>query len=272
MFAQFHTIVVGVDGSAAGFAALEQARSLLAPDGRLVAVVVCEERLAIHAGFEASRLTAEIHEAAAAAREKAAVLLADLPGATTRVVHGRPSDCLLAVGHEVRAELVAVGSHERSRAAGIILGSVASEVLHRAPQSVLVARPSNERHGTIVVGVDGSRDSLAALRVARSLAQAQQTELRPIVAEGADPLALDTLGLSAEPGWEDVDPVKALVDASGQADLVVVGSRGLHGLTSLGSVSERVAHRAPCSVLVVRGAAPPTALSDGGRPHAVNAV
>lgn len=40
--------------------------------------------------------------------------------------------------------------------------------------------------------------------------------------------------------------------ASLEADLVVVGSRGLHGLVGLGSVSERVAHRARCSVLVVR--------------------
>ena len=34
--------------------------------------------------------------------------------------------------------------------------------------------------------------------------------------------------------------------------LVVVGSRGLHGLAALGSVSERVAHSAACSTLVVR--------------------
>lgn len=34
--------------------------------------------------------------------------------------------------------------------------------------------------------------------------------------------------------------------------LIVLGSRGLHGIRALGSVSERVAHRAPCSVLVVR--------------------
>ncbi|MGE5690058.1 MAG: universal stress protein [Pseudomonadota bacterium] len=31
---------------------------------------------------------------------------------------------------------------------------------------------------------------------------------------------------------------------------------GLHGLRALGSVSERVAHRAACSVLVVRSPAP----------------
>ena len=50
----------------------------------------------------------------------------------------------------------------------------------------------------------------------------------------------------------DEHPVRALVDAGANADIVVVGSRGLHGLKALGSVSERVAHQAPCSVLVVR--------------------
>ena len=48
------------------------------------------------------------------------------------------------------------------------------------------------------------------------------------------------------------EPVPALVGAAFEADLLVVGSRGLHGLASLGSVSERVAHQARSSVLVVR--------------------
>ena len=51
--------------------------------------------------------------------------------------------------------------------------------------------------------------------------------------------------------WDAAQPVPALVERSREADLVVVGSRGLHGLRALGSVSERVAHRADCSVLVV---------------------
>jgi nucleotide-binding universal stress UspA family protein len=50
----------------------------------------------------------------------------------------------------------------------------------------------------------------------------------------------------------DEPPVDALVAAAADADLLVVGSRGLHGLHALGSVSERVAHRAGCSALVVR--------------------
>jgi nucleotide-binding universal stress UspA family protein len=46
--------------------------------------------------------------------------------------------------------------------------------------------------------------------------------------------------------------VNVLAAASESADLVVVGSRGLHGLKALGRVSERVAHQARSSVLVVR--------------------
>ena len=42
--------------------------------------------------------------------------------------------------------------------------------------------------------------------------------------------------------------------AQARRHLVVLGRRGLHGLKALGSVSERVAHQAKCSVLVVREA------------------
>ena len=43
-----------------------------------------------------------------------------------------------------------------------------------------------------------------------------------------------------------------LVAASKDADLLILGSRGRHGFSALGSVSERVAHKASCPVLVVR--------------------
>jgi nucleotide-binding universal stress UspA family protein len=56
------------------------------------------------------------------------------------------------------------------------------------------------------------------------------------------------------------EPVRALVVASANADLVVVASRWLHGLKSVRSVSERVAHEARCSTLIVR---PPTRIGRG---------
>ena len=50
------------------------------------------------------------------------------------------------------------------------------------------------------------------------------------------------------------DPRQRIVElarAKG-ASLLIMGSRGLGGVRTLGSVSERVAHEAPCSVLVSR--------------------
>ena len=68
--------------------------------------------------------------------------------------------------------------------------------------------------------------------------------------KGIDPARVRSRAPFAE--VVDERPVDALVAAAADADLLVVGSRGLHGLRALGSVSERVAHRAGCSVLVVR--------------------
>jgi nucleotide-binding universal stress UspA family protein len=50
------------------------------------------------------------------------------------------------------------------------------------------------------------------------------------------------------------DPGDVIVEASKDADLAIVGSRGLNPLQRLlmGSVSSKVVHRAECDVLVVR--------------------
>jgi nucleotide-binding universal stress UspA family protein len=49
-------------------------------------------------------------------------------------------------------------------------------------------------------------------------------------------------------------PADVILDTAARegVSLVVLGSRGLSGVRALGSVSERVAHRARCSVLVAR--------------------
>jgi nucleotide-binding universal stress UspA family protein len=51
------------------------------------------------------------------------------------------------------------------------------------------------------------------------------------------------------------DPAEELINASHDADMVVVGSRGSGGFTSLllGSVSNKVTHHAACPVVVIRG-------------------
>jgi nucleotide-binding universal stress UspA family protein len=106
----------------------------------------------------------------------------------------------------------------------------------------------------IVVGVDGSPESAAAYAVSKQLAERFETELVAVVAHGGEPIDGQLIGSLVGHYREDLpdEPVAALVAASADADLLVVGSRGLHGLKALGSVSERVAHQARSSVLIVR--------------------
>ena len=107
----------------------------------------------------------------------------------------------------------------------------------------------------IVVGVDGSPESAVAFAVAIELGRRFDADVRPIVATGdrkQPPDLKHARELADEIIVDPGPPITALGDASASADVVVVGTRGLHGIRSIGSVSERIAHRARCSVIVVR--------------------
>jgi nucleotide-binding universal stress UspA family protein len=254
----FERILCGVDGSPEGEEALRQAIVLRAPEGKILAVVVSNPAEAAHAGFQATRAASQIEEDAERAVEAARAALSGEGTAEVRHARGRPVQVLLELAERERATVLAVGSHGGRRAVGIALGGVATTMLHEAPCSVLVARPADEARrfpSSIVLGLDGSGESEAAATVAFDLRDRFGTALRVVVArggKGVDPDSVQRIAGEVEP--DPRPPVDALVDASREADLLVVGSRGLHGLRALGSVSERIAHQAACSVLVVRPA------------------
>ncbi len=252
----FRRVIVGVDGSQAGFEGCRQGARLVAPDGELElfsAVYLVEAYLA---GWSARQITDELQREAGAALEEAARIVGR--PVATRLVNLPPQEGLLEGVRRTQATLLVLGSHDRSRLSEILIGGVAGEMLHEAPCAVLIARPP----GTgslfplkIAVGIDGSARSDAALAVAQHLARRFDADVHALTATRGKGVDLARAQLRT-PFVETVDagPVDALVDAARGADLVVVGSRGLHGLAALGSVSERVAHHAPCSVLVVRDA------------------
>lgn len=175
--------------------------------------------------------------------------------AVGKLVRGAPVRELLAEIERCEHTLLAVGSSGVGRLLGIIGGDVVTEVVHRAPCSVLVARPVEaEVPRRLVVGVDGSIESAAAYAAARYLSDRFGAELHALVARGGKGVD-ERLAVFITDGRHEEcadPPVQALVSAGERADLVIVGSRGLHGLRALGSVSEQVAHSVACSALIVR--------------------
>jgi nucleotide-binding universal stress UspA family protein len=130
----------------------------------------------------------------------------------------------------------------------------------------------------VVVGIDGSSNADAALRWAQTYAESTGALLRLVVAwewptsygypmtfEGFDPQAdaarvaeKATANLSLpvgriETAVREGSAGDALIRSSADADLLVVGRRGHHGVAGLlGSVSSYCVHHATTPVVVVR--------------------
>ena len=248
----FERILCGVDGTPAGLDAVRQAVRLQSEHGNVFLVAAAKLARAVHAGMAAPHAAGLLLSDAEAALAEAQEIA---PSASSKLLDGDPAAVMLNQAESERVTLIAVGSHGRRRAAGLLLGTVAARMLRDAPCSVLVAREAGDIEAwpqTVVAGVDGSLESAAAFAVARSLAARFGGSVRA-VASTRDQLDREAAeGISPELEEHDTPAVDALVTASDSTDLIVVGSRGLHGLKALGSVSERVAHQARSSVLVVR--------------------
>ncbi|HZA00350.1 MAG TPA: universal stress protein [Acidimicrobiales bacterium] len=140
--------------------------------------------------------------------------------------------------------------------------------------------------GRIVVGVDGSEHAAGALRWARREARLHGHELTAVLAWGL----FDQLHAGGEPCFDpdygpadaaaalaaaveravgadaaaEINqtavcdlPARALLNAAQDADMLVVGPRGLGRVRGLllGSVSQACLHHAPCPIAVVHGGA-----------------
>jgi nucleotide-binding universal stress UspA family protein len=236
-------VLVGVDGSPESQEAARQAAALTEPGGTLTLMAVYDVAPAIVGGTGTETpayYDEEVQrERAEAALESTRKALPPGSNAVGKVVRGNAAEELVRELNAEKQTLVAVGSHGIGRVRGVVVGSTATGLIHRAPACVLVARQSaDDLPKRIVVGVAAAGQSGAALATAQHLADRFGAELHTVVAE-------------------EESPVDMLLHEAGDADLLVLGSRGLHGLRSLRSVSERVAHRAQCSVLIVReGEAP----------------
>jgi nucleotide-binding universal stress UspA family protein len=251
----FSRVLVGMDGSPESLEAAAQATVLAEADASIELVTAWHLAPPIATGLSPALYDTDTTGVEAAAEAVVAAAHEKFPTARTKTAQGLPGDVLIGRACAIDATLVALGSHGQRRLEGILFGSTATRMIHDAPCSVLVARAGRSGDPQrIVVGVDGSPSSALAYAAAQHLAARFGSELVVAVAERdslIDPAAVSLIvgdGFRVTPD----EPVPVLVAASAEADLLVVGTRGLRGVRALGSVSERVAHRAACSTLIVR--------------------
>jgi nucleotide-binding universal stress UspA family protein len=201
------------------------------------------------------------------------------PDVEELVIEGRPARVLVDLARE--GDLLVVGSRGRGRLGGLLLGSVSQHCVERAscPTAVVMTDSPVTR---IVVGIDGSPSAQAALAWAVDEAATRGACVDAVCAY------LSTIMVSPHPAVPTVPTEKFRKDASklldnaikqlptthgvsitptvmggpaaevleacaADADLVVMGTRGLGGVKGLvlGSVTRRVMTHVTCPVVVV---------------------
>lgn len=172
---------------------------------------------------------------------------------------------------ELDADLVVMGSKGQGPWSRLLLGSVVDATKNQVRQSVLIAKTPDPPK-RILLATDGSTESKRAARAGLRLARSFGAKLlvlyvlpsRPRKMVPHDPFS-ESFPWAEQPPWKDVEarfevrfgrPAETIVATAKRErmDLIVMGSRGLSGARSLvpGGVSNRVAHAASCSVLLVK--------------------
>ena len=281
------SVVVGVDGSAGGDAALEWAVRYAVSRRRPLLVVNGAGDPSHSADFiglaEARRLFQEdarrvTDHALGVARELAPDLDIEV---TTPLQDAR--DALL--DRAPHASILVVGTRGRGPVRALLLGSVSTAVAAHASCPVAVVRPAerdtDETRAAVVVGTDGGPASTEVLEFGFELAAMEGRPLQVVHTWSAldtfvDPASYDQRlqrieeherilaeslvgyrekypDVTVTSHMPDGDAAQTLVDMSQDAAVVVTGSRGRTGLKAvLGSVSRDVVERAHSTVVVVR--------------------
>ncbi|MFJ5993272.1 universal stress protein [Lentzea sp. NPDC092896] len=191
----------------------------------------------------------------------------------------------LLIEESKAARLIVVGSQGLGTVTGMVVGSSALALAAHGKSPVVVVRGIAVPGGPVVVGIDGSPTSEAALAFAFETASMRDASLTVVMcwqdfmmesAYSASRFTVDWAQVEADErqllaqrlaGWQekypDVQvhqvvvrdrPVRALMRYGAEAQLVVVGSHGHGGFAGmlLGSTSQALVYNAPCPLAIVR--------------------
>jgi nucleotide-binding universal stress UspA family protein len=265
MDSPFRRIVCGVDGSRSATEAVRQARALAGRNTAVELVVVIDDAGHVLGAGSLSRQEAERYLA------EAYELFAGSPAEVATSIVGGSQPWKRLLERAADCDLLVVGRQRSSRAVGITFATTLSSVVHHARIPVLVAAepPAGASFpGRIMVAADGPGHPEDAVRLAGQIGRHTGTgdisllrvdwSRRAKLPKLAEAVAYVREVTGDEP--EEIliggTPHRLIPEyaARENASLVLMGTRGLSGVHALRSVSERVAHEAPCSVLIVHSA------------------
>ncbi len=279
-------VVVGVTGTAAGLAAVRLAAREAVSRGRQLRVVHAftwpsSPPAEAGLGYDLARRAASrvVDEAVATAQRST-----PLVSVTGQLVDGLPDRVLIRLSRG--ADLLVLGDDDLATTPWLPATSVLVQTTARSWCPVMVARGPRPPAGPVLAAVDGSASGMLALRVAAAEGRRRHApvEVLHVVREG-DPRAeaagrqvLDA-ALNAVPDLALAParlltgaPGPALVRASGQARLIVLGPRGTRAAGLLGSVAREVLHRGACPTVFVHGRSVPAQRIASGTAYQGNAL
>ena len=275
-------ITVGVDGSGVARDALMWASS--------VAITLDAEVVAAHCfRHPYAEVNPEDHERLLAERQHTLsgdwTAPASHIGAKVRAVvtEGDPRDALLSIAEVETSDLLVLGRTGAGGGPGFLhLGSVVEHAAHHTSIPLAVIPPgSSEAGDRIVVGVDGSKESLAAVSWVTEIATALDAT---VIAVNVAESHLGRTPASSPDNWQrdvernieqwtaplsgagvtvlsvaqrDLHPADGLlgVATARHGDMLVIGTRGVGGFAGLraGGVALKVLHHASLPLILVPG-------------------
>lgn len=283
-------IVAGVDWSDESFSAVKQIGLLYRPDdvvlvhgvdlGMLQSPIVAGAvNLQGYDEFRQALIDAG-HQAVERCR---ALLPTEIPSIRTMCEVQHPAAFILDSAASVKADLIAVGTHDHSRMKEVFGGSVSHRVLLHATVPTLIVKGKARPVARVLMAVEGHEDAIrlhtwltshpfknpvavSILSVVPSLSMVEPKLMVGLDSWSeqstryAEQVVNDTAQALAGPHFtastmlRTGDPVTTVCEVGTSHDLIVVGSHARKGFERflLGGVSHAIVHRANTSVLVVR--------------------
>lgn len=272
-------ILLAVDGSKNALAAAELVRDLPLPSESRITIVAV---LTVRHTTSRANILAALDEASHIFSGKDLII-------TTGLLHGHPAQEIAHHAEEINPDMIVVGATGLRSTMGILLGGVAQQLVEYSHWPVLIVRMPYQGIKRVLLVTDGSeysdktitclcgKEDCPPFPFPTTAELSVMHVLPPIPIHEAEDLAIYSLeeekigkellekttttlkqaGIKAASALTRGDAATEIIQHARdhQTDLIIAGSRGLSEIQGwiLGSVSRKLVHYAPCSVLVVRG-------------------